>query len=542
MNTSGKGLVALYLHKRGEQWMIQQIKDDQEEQKLSSLKQGGIYHFRNNNGVFKTAVIFPLHHRMAGLSKALRVFEEKGMNLVHIESRLKQGTKDQYEIYLEIDSETSKDWNDIQHVIDTLRGIDLGPRDAEPVWKRNSVDNVDMISFPKAIAELDDYQKVLVYGTDLDADHPGFKDPVYRKRREFFGDLAMIFKYGQQIPRVKYTAVEVETWGKILKKLRELHTKYACKQFLDNWAELEQYCGYREDNIPQLEDINRYLRSKTGFQVRPVAGYLSPRAFLAGLAFRVFHCTQYIRHSSDPFYTPEPDCCHELLGHMPLFADASFAQFSQEIGLASLGASEEEIAKLVSCYFFTVEFGLCREGSDMKVYGAGLLSSAAELQYVMDGVQSGDLPLLELESVPVFSAEIMVTSYQKQYFYTDTMDQAKDFVRDIADTVDRPFTVRFNPYTQTVEVLDNSLKILDMAKELRGDLCIVANALKKVHEKDGEIDSDMITNFLTAGLDITPYGSRSTTPVHSPPLDTNSPEESPETNFGNQLTVPVHNK
>ena len=50
-----------------------------------------------------------------------------------------------------------------------------------------------------------------------------------------------------------------------------------------------------------------------------------------------------------------------------------------------------------------------------------------------------------------------MTTYQKQYFYTQTIEHAIAFVRNIANNVQRPFGVRYNPYTQSVDVLNNQV-------------------------------------------------------------------------------------
>ncbi len=150
------------------------------------------------------------------------------------------------------------------------------------------------------------------------------------------------------IPRVVYTSEETRTWGAGDEKVQGFTEKYAVDQYNRVMPLFEQNAGYAANNIPQLEDISAFLKGCTGFSLRPVGGLLSARDFLNALAFRVFFSTQYIRHHTRPLYTPEPDLVHELMGHVPMFADPDFADFSHEIGLASLGASDDDIKKLAS--------------------------------------------------------------------------------------------------------------------------------------------------------------------------------------------------
>uniref|UniRef100_A0A671QNS7 tryptophan 5-monooxygenase n=1 Tax=Sinocyclocheilus anshuiensis TaxID=1608454 RepID=A0A671QNS7_9TELE len=400
-----------------------------------------------------------------GLVKALKLFQDNQVKLLHIESRKSRQRNSELEVLVDCDSdrETLKEVVQLLRKQTSIITMDSPDRFSTPVpW------------FPKKISDLDKSAcRVLMYGSDLDADHPGFKDNIYRKRRKYFADLAMSYKHGEPIPRVEFTEEEVKTWGVVFRELNKLYPTHACREYLNNLPLLTQYCGYREDNIPQLEDVSNFLRERTGFTIRPVAGYLSPRDFLAGLAFRVFHCTQYVRHSSDPLYTPEPDTCHELLGHVPLLAEPSFAQFSQELGLASLGASDDAVQKLATCYFFTVEFGLCKQEGSLRAYGAGLLSSISELKHSL----SGSAKILPFEPNVTCKQECLITTFQDVYFVSESFEEAKFRMREFAKTVQRPFSLWYNPYTQSVCVLKDMPSINDVVEELRHELDIVGDSL-----------------------------------------------------------------
>lgn len=82
--------------------------------------------------------------------------------------------------------------------------------------------------------------------------------------------------------------------------------KHACAEYRTVFKKLQEEKIFREDRIPQLEQMSNFLRKCTGFTLRPAAGLLTARDFLASLAFRIFQSTQYVRHVNSPYHTPEP--------------------------------------------------------------------------------------------------------------------------------------------------------------------------------------------------------------------------------------------
>jgi len=153
------------------------------------------------------------------------------------------------------------------------------------------------------------------------------KDKEYRKRRDYIAAVSKSHILGKEIPTLEYTEDEQNTWRNIYGKLSHFHKSVCTEKYLYHKDKLEKDLNIHKQ-IPQLKDLDKYLKEKTNFRIKAAHGILTQREFLNALAHRVFFSTQYIRHHLTPEYTPEPDVVHEVVGHIPMFADPTVADIS----------------------------------------------------------------------------------------------------------------------------------------------------------------------------------------------------------------------
>jgi len=72
-----------------------------------------------------------------------------------------------------------------------------------------------------------------------------------------------------------------------------------------------------------------------------------------------------------------------------------------------------------------VEFGLCKQDGMLRVYGAGLLSSVAELRHAVTTPEK----TMRFEPDITCKQECIITAFQNAYYYTDSIEEAKEKMR-----------------------------------------------------------------------------------------------------------------
>jgi phenylalanine-4-hydroxylase len=253
----------------------------------------------------------------------------------------------------------------------------------------------------------------------LDDDHPGFADADYRARRNLIAARALSWSPGEPIPRVDYTPEERDVWQLVCRELAAKHERLACAECREAMARL----ALPADHIPQLAEVGERLMPLTGFRYHPAAGLVGFEDFYGSLADGVFHSTQYVRHHARPLYTPEPDLIHEVIGHGGLLASPRLAELNRLAGHAArrleTKAGRDFFAKV---FWFTIEFGVVWEGSELRAYGAGLLSSYGEIEEC----RSAEIRPLDLAEMGTLPYDI--TRYQPILYAADGFDHLLEVV------------------------------------------------------------------------------------------------------------------
>jgi phenylalanine-4-hydroxylase len=213
-----------------------------------------------------------------------------------------------------------------------------------------------------------------------------------------------------------YSAEQHAVWSILYERRMATLRSTGSQVFLDG----AEAIGLRKDRVPKLAEVNARLLERTGWSAVPVRGFIPAREFFACLARRRFPTTVTVRPREQLDYLPEPDIFHDVFGHVPLHADPVFADFLQRFGaVAARAVTEAEVERMARLFWFTVEFGLVREGGAVKVYGSGLISSAGDAANALGA--SCDRRRFSLDAVLAQPFEI--DRLQDVLFVVDSFDE-----------------------------------------------------------------------------------------------------------------------
>ena len=224
-----------------------------------------------------------------------------------------------------------------------------------------------------------------------------------------------------------YSSTDDATWNDLFERQMGVLPGRACSAFFSGLQKLHLGRG----GVPEFARLSEERGALTGWSVVPVPMLIPDHVFFWHLANRRFPAGNFIRSRETFDYIQEPDVFHDVFGHVPMLTDPVFAGYMHEYGKAGWKAMRyNRLKALGALYWYTVEFGLMREGPDLRIYGAGILSGPREAVFALEG-QSPNRIMLNVDRV--MRTDYVIDDLQPTYFVIDSFE---DLYR---QTVERDF-------------------------------------------------------------------------------------------------------
>ncbi len=214
-----------------------------------------------------------------------------------------------------------------------------------------------------------------------------------------------------------YTRQEHATWKTLFERQTQLLVGRACDEFVQGMHDLP----ISANEIPNFDRLSEVLMQRTGWQVVAVPGLVPDEVFFEHLANRRFPAGNFIRKPHELDYLEEPDVFHDVFGHVPMLMNPAIADYIQAYGVGGLRAKALGVLeRLARVYWYTVEFGLVQQKDGLRIYGAGIASSASESIFALDDASPHRL---RFDLPRVMRTRYRIDDFQETYFVIDSLDE-----------------------------------------------------------------------------------------------------------------------
>jgi phenylalanine-4-hydroxylase len=213
-----------------------------------------------------------------------------------------------------------------------------------------------------------------------------------------------------------FTADDHAVWDLLFARQVDLLGTRVVTPFLDGIDLLR----LSHPGVPDIEELNAILEPRTGWQTVAVAGLVPDEIFFAMLSERIFPVGNFIRTREELDYLEEPDCFHDMFGHIPMLAHHDFAEMTKHIGeLGSAAIAAGQGHKAARLYWHSVEFGLAKEHEELKILGAGLASSFSEAHFSLKSEAVERLPFSVRKAI---DTPYKHDAFQPRYLVSETLE------------------------------------------------------------------------------------------------------------------------